>query len=113
MNFATGEEGAGKLPQGIGASCCIPEQLTCRGVAGTSFLITCFTEHYNISGLRLFSSEMYVTSIFLSFFLLGAGPVRMYVSCFIPDMERDCGALRSVGTKGRFISGKSQKESVM
>ncbi|KAM3672915.1 cGMP-dependent protein kinase 2 isoform 2-T2 [Ammospiza maritima maritima] len=58
MNFAIGEEDAGKLPRGTGASCCIPEQLTCRGVAGTSFLITCFTEHYNISDLRLFSSEM-------------------------------------------------------
>ncbi|XP_059326253.1 cGMP-dependent protein kinase 2 isoform X2 [Ammospiza nelsoni] len=58
MNFAIREEDAGKLPRGTGASCCIPEQLTCRGVAGTSFLITCFTEHYNISHLRLFSSEM-------------------------------------------------------
>lgn len=52
VNFAAGEEGAGKVPQGTGVSWCILEQLTCRGVAQRSFLISCLTEHYYISGLR-------------------------------------------------------------
>lgn len=116
--FATGEEGADKLPQGIWVSYCIHPiaahlQTECEGLLGQVF-----SSHASLSTVTFLVWGCWVVKcmwpeFIYNFFFLGAGSVRVYVSCFIPDTDRYCGTLRSVGTKGRFISRQCQKERLI